>query len=101
MLSTVELCAAAGVTYRQVDYWTRTGYLVPVLGGRGSGKGRERWYDPDEIRVAKALRALLRADAETLAVRVRNGGDGQVEVAPGVIIDLDVLDPPSGLTRVA
>ena len=34
-------CAAAGVTYRQLDYWARTGLVEPsVRGATGSGTQR-------------------------------------------------------------
>ena len=33
-------CAAAGITYRQLDYWARTGLLVPsIRSATGSGSG--------------------------------------------------------------
>ena len=34
-------CAAAGITYRQLDYWARTGLVEPgIRGAAGSGSQR-------------------------------------------------------------
>lgn len=42
-----EVCSIAGITYRQLDYWTRCGYITPsVAPARGSGTWR-RWDDSD------------------------------------------------------
>lgn len=37
---------ATGATYRQIDYWTRVGYLEPEAGTPGSGYSR-RWSERD------------------------------------------------------
>ena len=50
-LSTVELCEAAGVTFRQLDYWVRVG-LVPCLWVEGSGyAARVRVFDEATVRM--------------------------------------------------
>ncbi len=42
-----EVCRIAGITYRQLDYWTRCAYITPsVSPARGSGTWR-RWSDSD------------------------------------------------------
>lgn len=46
-----EAAKAAGVTYRQLDYWTRRGYLA-ARPRRGIGSGYNREYLPSEIRIA-------------------------------------------------
>lgn len=40
LLSTVEVCRRAGVSYRQLDYWIRCGILTPAREARGSGSAR-------------------------------------------------------------
>lgn len=51
-------CAAAGVTYRQLDYWARTGLVEPsVRAARGSGS--ERLYSFRDLLVLKAVKRLL------------------------------------------
>jgi DNA-binding transcriptional MerR regulator len=51
--SSQQVCAMTGVTYRQLDYWTRTGLVHPSLcEARGSGS-RRRWTDEDVAQVRK------------------------------------------------
>ena len=48
-------CAAVGITYRQLDYWARTGLLQPsVRAARGSGS--QRLYSFQDILVLKLHR---------------------------------------------
>jgi DNA-binding transcriptional MerR regulator len=49
----------AGITYRQLDYWTRRGYLEAERPGQGSG--RDRLYNRSEIAIAKMAEAFRRA----------------------------------------
>ena len=45
-------CSAAGITYRQLDYWARTGLLQPsIRAARGSGS--QRLYSFRDILVLK------------------------------------------------
>ena len=51
-------CAAAGITYRQLDYWARTGLVEPgIRGARGSGS--QRLYGFRDILVLKVVKRLL------------------------------------------
>jgi DNA-binding transcriptional MerR regulator/transcriptional regulator with XRE-family HTH domain len=51
-------CAAAGITYKQLDYWARTGLVEPsVRAGRGSGS--QRLYSFRDILVLKVVKRLL------------------------------------------
>ena len=51
-------CTAAGITYRQLDYWARTGLLQPsVRAARGSGS--QRLYSFKDILVLKIVKKLL------------------------------------------
>ena len=45
-----------GLTYRQVDYWTRQDILIPDTPATGSGTFRE--WSAGEIRIAKVLKQL-------------------------------------------
>jgi DNA-binding transcriptional MerR regulator len=60
-LTTAEVCAAASVTYRQIDFWVRCGYIPAVdrLASVGSGKPR-RWTQ-DEATFVAQLGQLVRA----------------------------------------
>jgi DNA-binding transcriptional MerR regulator len=51
-------CTAAGITYRQLDYWARTGLVEPtVRAARGSGS--QRLYGFRDILVLKVVKRLL------------------------------------------
>jgi DNA-binding transcriptional MerR regulator len=51
-------CTAAGITYRQLDYWARTGLVEPsVRPARGSGT--QRLYGFRDILVLRVVKSLL------------------------------------------
>ena len=51
-------CAAAGITYRQLDYWARTGLVEPTVRA-ASGSGSQRLYGFRDILVLKVVKRLL------------------------------------------
>ena len=51
-------CAAAGITYRQLDYWARTDLVVPSIRS-ASGSGSQRLYSFKDILVLKVVKRLL------------------------------------------
>lgn len=51
-------CKAAGITYRQLDYWARTDLVVPTVRG-ASGSGSQRLYSFRDILVLKVVKRLL------------------------------------------
>jgi DNA-binding transcriptional MerR regulator len=51
-------CAAAGITYRQLDYWARTGLVEPSVRS-ASGSGTQRLYGFRDILVLKVVKRLL------------------------------------------
>lgn len=60
--------AAAGVTYRQLDYWARTNFIKPtVRGARGSGS--KRLYSFRDILVLKLVKRLLDAGVSLQQIR--------------------------------
>lgn len=64
-LSSREVAELADITYRQLDYWTRTGIIEPdVALGHGSGS-RRRW-SPEAV-AAIAVLARLRSLGVDLA----------------------------------
>lgn len=93
-VSSAELRRAAGITYRQVDYWTRTGLLRPV-GVQSPGSGNWRKYPQSEVRIARALRRLASLDRKNgygallrAAVTKIRRGETTFELIPGVTVDL-------------
>jgi DNA-binding transcriptional MerR regulator len=51
-------CVAAGITYRQLDYWARTGLVEPSV-RPASGSGTQRLYGFRDILVLKVVKRLL------------------------------------------
>jgi DNA-binding transcriptional MerR regulator len=51
-------CAAAGITYRQLDYWARTGLVQPSV-RPAAGSGSQRLYGFRDILVLKVVKRLL------------------------------------------
>ena len=51
-------CAAAGITYRQLDYWARTGLVEPSVRS-ATGSGTQRLYGFRDILVLKVVKRLL------------------------------------------
>jgi DNA-binding transcriptional MerR regulator len=51
-------CAAAGITYRQLDYWARTGLVEPSV-RTAAGSGSQRLYSFRDILVLKVIKRLL------------------------------------------
>jgi DNA-binding transcriptional MerR regulator len=51
-------CRAAGITYRQLDYWARTGLVEPSV-RPATGSGTQRLYGFRDILVLKVVKRLL------------------------------------------
>jgi DNA-binding transcriptional MerR regulator len=51
-------CSAAGITYRQLDYWARTGLVEPTVRA-AAGSGSQRLYGFRDILVLKVVKRLL------------------------------------------
>lgn len=52
------VCRAAGITYRQLDYWARTGLISPSI-RQAQGSGSQRLYSFRDILVLKIVKRLL------------------------------------------
>ncbi|ANS77784.1 transcriptional regulator, MerR family [Serinicoccus hydrothermalis] len=63
------VCGAAGVTYRQLDYWARTGLLEPSV-RNPSGSGTQRLYSFRDILVLKIIKRLLDTGISLQQIRV-------------------------------
>jgi hypothetical protein len=85
-LRTGPLGDVDGLTYRQLDYWIRAGYLLPNDAGAGAGS-RRSWSDSE--RAVAVMMARLVAAGLTLeaAHRVARAG-GRLELAPGVTVEV-------------
>ena len=62
-------CQAAGITYRQLDYWARTSLVVPTVRG-AAGSGSQRLYSFKDILVLKVVKRLLDTGVSLQNIRV-------------------------------
>lgn len=82
------LCQQSGITYRQLDYWTRCGHLHPH-GDATPGNGIPRRYPAVEVDVASLAKRLIDAGfnpvpALALARQLVETGH-QINLADGLI----------------
>ena len=59
LLSATEIVGATPLTYRQLDYWTRSGLLEPIVDAEGSGS--MRLYAANTIELIDNLLARIAA----------------------------------------
>jgi DNA-binding transcriptional MerR regulator len=83
-------CAAAGITYRQLDYWARTGLVEPTV-RPASGSGTQRLYSFRDILVLKIVKRLLDTGVSLQQIRqaVRHLRDRGVEDLAGITLMSD------------
>jgi len=65
-------CRAAGITYRQLDYWARTG-LVEASVRPATGSGTQRLYSFRDILVLKVVKRLLDTGVSLHQIRAAVG----------------------------
>lgn len=71
LYTSTGLVEVTGASYRQIDYWTTRGWLVPlsIAGMSATGTGNHRVYPASEVAVARAL--LLSQDRAAVAKAAR------------------------------
>ena len=62
-------CQISGITYRQLDYWARTGLVVPTIRG-AKGSGSQRLYSFKDVLVLKVVKRLLDAGVSLQNIRL-------------------------------
>jgi DNA-binding transcriptional MerR regulator len=67
--STRDAAAAAGVSYRMVDYWTRCGAVWPSVPAAGQGSQRG-WSTVDVERLCRIGGVVRRAHAAGLSISI-------------------------------
>ncbi len=65
-------CAAAGITYRQLDYWARTGLVEPSIRS-ATGSGSQRLYSFRDIIALKIVKRLLDTGVSLQNIRIAVG----------------------------
>ena len=76
-------CVAAGITYRQLDYWARTELVSPSIKS-AAGSGTQRLYSFRDILVLKIVKRLLDTGVSLQNIRtavehLRNRGVADLE----------------------
>lgn len=88
-----QVCKLVGITYRQLDYWARTGLLRPsIADARGSGTQRRySYHDVLELKVIKQLidAGISLQRARRAAECLRNGLGGDLASANLVLVGSD------------
>lgn len=99
--TSMEVCQSADITYRQLDFWCRSG-VFGIRHRQSLGSGSRRTFTADEVRLARycgAMSAALigasgrssLADRSVDLARQLEGGATSVrlELAPGVHLTID------------
>jgi hypothetical protein len=86
-IRSVELIRMAGISYRQLDYWSRRGFIET----KHPGYGRHRQWDPAEVERTVMLARLVHAGLDPeWAVRwvppLLSGG--YAHPAPGLLLSV-------------
>ncbi len=63
-----QTCKIVGITYRQLDYWTRTGLVIPSVAA-ATGSGSQRLYSFNDLLQLKVVKSLIEAGASLQKVR--------------------------------
>ena len=63
-----EVTKIVGISYRQLDYWARTGLVVPEVRG-ASGSGSQRLYSFRDVLLLKVIKRLLDAGISLNQIR--------------------------------
>ena len=61
-------CNAAGITYRQLDYWARTKLVEPTVRA-ATGSGTQRLYSFRDVLLLKIIKRLLEAGVSLQQIR--------------------------------
>jgi DNA-binding transcriptional MerR regulator len=75
-------CSAAGISYRQLDYWARTGLVEPTV-RPAHGSGSQRLYSFRDILLLKVVKRLLDTGVSLQNIRaavahLRDRGDADL-----------------------
>ncbi|MGO4957338.1 MerR family transcriptional regulator [Luteococcus sp. Sow4_B9] len=62
-------CKAAGITYRQLDYWARTNLVTPQIRG-AEGSGTQRLYSFRDVLLLKVIKRLIDAGISLQQIRI-------------------------------
>ena len=88
-----QVCALVGITYRQLDYWARTGLLRPSIAD-ARGSGTQRLYSYTDVVELKVIKQLLDAGISLQRARravdcLRDGLGADLAAANLVLVGTD------------
>ena len=63
------VCKIVGITYRQLDYWARTGLVSPSV-RQAEGSGTQRLYSFDDVVQMRVVKRLLDTGVSLQRVRI-------------------------------
>src|SRR5437016_1358753 len=63
-----EVCKVIGISYRQLDYWARTGLVTPSIREAG-GSGTQRLYSFQDLVQLKVIKKLIDAGISLQRIR--------------------------------
>jgi DNA-binding transcriptional MerR regulator len=63
-----QVCSIVGITYRQLDYWTRTDLIKPSVAD-AKGSGSQRRYSYRDLLELKVIKSLLDAGVSLQSAR--------------------------------
>src|SRR2546430_368480 len=63
-----EVCKVIGISYRQLDYWARTGLVTPSIRDAG-GSGTQRLYSFQDLVQLRVIKKLIDAGVSLQRVR--------------------------------
>lgn len=83
-----DVCRLTGATFRQVDYWTRNGWIGPTIAA-GVGSGWPRVWSLDDLVHVAAMVELCRCGIyPSVAARILSGDLGGPYVRISVDLEL-------------
>jgi len=88
-----QVCSLVGITYRQLDYWARTGLLRPSIAD-AHGSGTQRRYSYHDVLELKVIKQLLDAGISLQRARravecMREGLGGDLAATNLVLVGTD------------
>jgi DNA-binding transcriptional MerR regulator len=76
-----EVCRVVGITYRQLDYWARTGLVTPSIRQAG-GSGTQRLYSFQDLLQLRVIKKLLDTGISLQQIRQAVGYLKEMKEAP-------------------
>lgn len=93
-LNSKELTELVGITYRQLDYWCRQGYIHPI-GNDTPGSGKQRRFSPAILPKVKLIAKISKAferDNSPLGQIAEHYDEGEFNMGDGVYLTWDVIE---------